>query len=272
MFVIDRQRQGKPENPSEKLTIAGTTGNVYTITIGHCPSCDCPHARKGHQCKHIVFALIRVLKAPLHLQYQLAFLTTELQTIFANAPPIRISSEASKAAEEDDGSRKPIEGDCPICFTPLEADASGGDKPVYCKAACGNNFHTECFSQWAATKRASGSKVTCPLCRTEWQNETQEDAVTIRSMAQNGRPNEEGYVNLANVLGISGARDYSTYNSYWNYKRGGYRQTGSRRGGQDHGDYFGFEIHSILSHFSVLPLQLTPSNFQRNLFGAAFFD
>jgi hypothetical protein len=166
MFVLDRQRDASdPEAPSETISLAGTTGNIYTITIDKVPSCDCPHARKGNQCKHIVYVLSRVLRAPAELEYQLAFVSSELKDIFARAPPL-----PSETAEND-----------------------GKD----------------CFSQWAATK--TGQAVTCPFCRTPWQG----DEDQLKQVAKNGRKNADGYVNVASQLGLSGRRDYSTYNSYW---------------------------------------------------------
>lgn len=54
MFVIDRTRGGL-EVPEEKIDLAGTTGNVYSITICQLPSCTCPDNQKGNQCKHIVY-------------------------------------------------------------------------------------------------------------------------------------------------------------------------------------------------------------------------
>jgi hypothetical protein len=205
MFVLDRQRDASdPEAPSETISLAGTTGNIYTITIDKVPSCDCPHARKGNQCKHIVYVLSRVLRAPAELEYQLAFISSELKDIFARAPPL-----PSETAENDgkDGNRKPVEGECPICCNDFEPESS--ETIVYCKAACGNNIHKDCFGQWAATR--TGQAVTCPFCRTPWQG----DEDQLKQVAKNGRKNADGYVNVASQLGLSGRRDYSTYNSYW---------------------------------------------------------
>lgn len=53
--------------------------------------------------------------------------------------------------------------------------------------------------------------MTCPYCRSPWQTEGGD----IRIVAQSGPVNEEGYVNVASQLGISGERDYSTYHQYW---------------------------------------------------------
>ena len=55
MFVIDRTRGGTEDNPEETIEMAGTTGNIYSITINQLPSCTCPDNRKGNQCKHIVY-------------------------------------------------------------------------------------------------------------------------------------------------------------------------------------------------------------------------
>lgn len=215
MFMINRTRDGTLEEPKEVITIAGTTGNLYKVTIDRKPTCDCPHFEKGHpQCKHIIYALIRVLKASPEIARQLALLHSELRTLFAGAPPIidyDALTKGERAAEknqpeEQDTNRKPIEGDCPICFSEFEP----AEKTVYCKAACGNNFHAQCFSQWKAQKRAAGTKVTCPLCRSGWEGEVgatgKGDMDSVRIMAGASAVNEEGYVNVASQLGLSGQR------------------------------------------------------------------
>lgn len=122
-------------------------------------------------------------------------MSCELHEIFARAPPI----------EDDDGpagggdkKRKPIEGDCPICFNEMEAQ---GEAIVWCKAACGQNIHKECFEMWAATKRRQGTgvEVTCPYCRSLWEG----DEDMMKKINRNGKRNAEGYVNVADQLGIS---------------------------------------------------------------------
>ncbi|TVY86831.1 hypothetical protein LAWI1_G005895 [Lachnellula willkommii] len=126
--------------------------------------------KKGQKCKHIKYALIIILKAPAHLCYQVAFLSNELESIFANAPVTRAPELDHKHDHADDesmyaGKRKPIEGECPICVFDMEP----GEDIVWCKAACGQNFHKECFEQWRRSKH--GGKVTCVYCRTEWQED-----------------------------------------------------------------------------------------------------
>lgn len=137
--------------PCERVQIAGSAGNVYTVTITHIPTCTCPAGifkRKGEEslCKHSLYILHNVLKAPNHLKQQNAFLTSELKQIFANAPAMP-SQIAEEDVEENSG-RKSIEGDCPICFMEFEE----GEDIVWCRAACGNNIHKTCFDQWARLK------------------------------------------------------------------------------------------------------------------------
>ena len=207
MFVLDRQRTAELE---ETVQLAGTTGNVYTVTINKSPSCNCPHALKKNQCKHVVYVLNRVLKAPFHLQYQLAFLTCELQEIFEAAPPLPGSSET----EEDDGKRKAIEkdDDCPICCVEFSETE---DETVYCKAACGNNMHKACFQQWASQKKAGGEEITCPFCRTLWQTAFEGDKAVkdiLRNLgAEITEKTEEGYVNVKDALGLNGIRGMPYY-------------------------------------------------------------
>jgi hypothetical protein len=67
--------------------------------------------------------------------------------------------------ESHAGKRKPIDGDCPICVFEMSAD----EDLVWCKAACGQNFHAECFAQWKRSR--VGQRVTCVYCRTPWQED-----------------------------------------------------------------------------------------------------
>jgi len=67
-----------------------------------------------------------------------------------------------------------------------------------------------CFEKWAAAKNGSGA-VTCPFCRTPWAG----DEDMIKKIAKGGTVNSEGYVNVASQLGITGERDYSSYNGFW---------------------------------------------------------
>lgn len=150
--------------------------------------------------------MARVLRARFDLVYQLGFLKEELREMFENAPPIEVSDQNSDETEAvHDKNRKPIEGDCPICFSALVDEASGSWEAdvVYCRAQCGQNLHKECFEIWARTKRSSTrDHVTCPMCRAPWQG----DDLTVASIKDSGILTDEGYVNVADQLGISTGR------------------------------------------------------------------
>ncbi|KAL4782371.1 hypothetical protein BJX76DRAFT_291934 [Aspergillus varians] len=210
MFVVGQTIAGTDEIPEMTFDMVGSTGNIYKTIIGKEPTCNCPDGTKGNQCKHICYVLVKVLKAPTHLQYQLAFLSTELREIYENSPLRHV-----KDKEEDhdtDGKRKPVEGDCPICFMEFEPDK---EDIVWCRAACGNNIHKACFQQWAATQNAQG--VRCVYCRSQWQNQDADGKVDIslQLLVSQGEVGEDGYTNVARQMGLSGERDYSTYHQHW---------------------------------------------------------
>jgi SWIM zinc finger len=70
MCVISRTRSDNEEIPEEVVEIAGTTGNVYNVKVNNEPSCSCPDAAKGNQCKHIIYVGdFRFLFLFLHLTF-----------------------------------------------------------------------------------------------------------------------------------------------------------------------------------------------------------
>ncbi|KAH6669238.1 hypothetical protein B0J14DRAFT_115140 [Halenospora varia] len=197
LFMLDRSKGvDKDGFVCENFSIAGSTGNVYDTTIGRSPKCICMDARmRGQKCKHINYALIKILRAPENLCYQLALLSTELESIFANAPVTKAPTPDNKDEEDDtiyNGKRKPIEGECPICVFDMEPD----EEIVWCKAACGQNFHKECFQHWKSSK--NGGQVTCVYCRTEWQEDTPKpgDLAGLKNIA----PKIGSYRNVAHLI------------------------------------------------------------------------
>ncbi|KAI9829046.1 MAG: hypothetical protein M1832_000069 [Thelocarpon impressellum] len=208
MFVIDRIKKGSEDMPTETFQMAGTTGNVYSVVIDRVPTCTCPdNSLKRKQCKHIIYVglaviflkvLVNVLKARADLQYQAAFLSSELREIYANAPPP--PNAAATDSDDTSGNRKPIEGDCPICVLDFSPDK---EEIVFCRAGCGNNIHAVCFRRWAQSKQ--GETVTCVYCRTPWR-----EAMGKKISLAAATTNHEGYVNVAAELGLSGRRGMSS--------------------------------------------------------------
>jgi hypothetical protein len=166
--------------------------------------------------------LLKVLRVPStsSLVYQSALLSNELKTIFANAPnpaamanatvvqhyqAVKTGQDPNKAgAGNSDGekvARRPIEGDCPICFDSLrEADRVKID---YCRS-CGNNVHLECFNNWKTSKKHG--KITCVYCRAVWYTEAKgDDNSPVKKI--------EGYLNMGTLAALPSTRDESTYSS-----------------------------------------------------------
>ena len=48
MFVIARTYGGTKDILEEVVDIAGTTGNIYTVTINKTPGCTYPYVEKGY--------------------------------------------------------------------------------------------------------------------------------------------------------------------------------------------------------------------------------
>lgn len=61
-----------------------------------------------------------------------------------------------------------------------------------------------------------GDAVSLGFSRTQWQG----DEESIKRVKSSGQVNGEGYVNVAGELGLSGARDYSTYHQQWVRRQG----------------------------------------------------
>mmetsp|Transcript_4516 Transcript_4516/g.8068 ORF Transcript_4516/g.8068 Transcript_4516/m.8068 type:complete len:285 (-) Transcript_4516:189-1043(-) len=231
--------------PSIKLNVLGSTGNVYEVTISKVPTCNCPDAMKGNLCKHLLFAMIKVVGLPINnsLVYQSAYLAEELVEIIGMLQQrtrqlgrdvvakeaVRLQHESTKNGgeattnnDDDDcdcdsksASRKEIEGDCPICFDPLGSNSS---LLTFCQVACGSNFHRECIQMWTR-QPAQRENPTCPACRQPWVDvRTGGKKTQSRSSIKN--EHSEGYENLGSLQGQSSVRDTSTYHEpYDGYKR-----------------------------------------------------
>ena len=65
MYLIDQKDiSSDADGLGREFTVLGTTGNVYTVNICRLPTCNCPDFARGKLCKHIIFALARVLQVP----------------------------------------------------------------------------------------------------------------------------------------------------------------------------------------------------------------
>lgn len=130
------------------------------------------------QCKHIIYCLAIILKAPNDLVCQRAFLRVELEEMFANAPVSQDLNFDVKSAHP--GVRKPTEDcECPICMNEFSKD----EPIVWCMSACGQNIHAECFNTWKKMQLDSYGSVKCPYCRSNWADDSLDGFAAIKASA-----------------------------------------------------------------------------------------
>ncbi|KIM19530.1 hypothetical protein M408DRAFT_206935 [Serendipita vermifera MAFF 305830] len=214
-YMIGRERLNG--DLQETFKVLGSTGNVYTVTIAHVPKCDCPDAIKGNHCKHLIFVFFKIfnLSEESSYYYQKALLTTELQEIFATAPPNpalvasqRVVSALKKATgavpeSSDQGvvhpnNKRHIDGEnCPVCYEEMDGKTEAELSDYFFCDVCLNGLHADCFKMWARK-----TPVTCVYCRAP---------VVVDAAGPGGVVKSGGYVNLAREAGVSRVRDKSTY-------------------------------------------------------------
>jgi len=207
------------------FTVLGSTGNLYTVTLGLVPSCNCPdHQKRQDLCKHMLFVALKVIGLDISdpLSYQKAYITSELDELFQKLRTRRVggtvlANERVRAAvaggtspPEESTKRRTLEAgdsDCPICFDDLSSCPE--TQLTFCRTSCGFNFHADCIRRWLSTGQNRG----CPNCRQPWQHAA---AAGASPAAANRSP--EGYANYGDLQGQSSVRDTSTYYSP-SYKR-----------------------------------------------------
>jgi hypothetical protein len=187
---IDRERCDTLEAPRETFTIAGTSfmncishpllpilfhalrliETLDIVQVRHIPNCSCSDFTfRRTPCKHLIYTMIKVLKvspsSPLLHQYALT--STELRSIFDSAPKARHLHKpfSSVHEKEEDPGRKPVDGDCPICFMDF---ADSEQDVTWCRKFCGNNVHEGCMRTWLGAQKRQYGHGTCPYCRGEW--------------------------------------------------------------------------------------------------------
>lgn len=107
-----------------------------------------------------MFAKVLQVRNSSHTWYQKALLTSELEEIFANAPPApndvtnprvrdayaRATGQMPAAADAGGKKNKIEEGsECAICYEDMSKENEGN--LVFCETSCGNALHKECFGE-----------------------------------------------------------------------------------------------------------------------------
>ena len=225
LFLVGRLRADEKQEDNnndtslfltEAFTVLGSTGNVYTCTIGKFPECSCPDHQKGNVCKHLIFVLHRVLDVPQtsELLPQKAFLRSEVEDMLesgrrkspknnylANEKVRKLLSgdeddekNEDAAAEEKEARNK---GDsCAVCFEDLE-------KNLLICSVCRNAVHKTCWNQFQTFNKTNQ----CILCRGKFLDEKDQASNSASSSSSLGG---EGYQNVAGLQ--SGLLRHRTYN------------------------------------------------------------
>ncbi|CAG8753882.1 18138_t:CDS:2, partial [Dentiscutata erythropus] len=167
MYLIERK---DVDQTKKQFTVMGSTGNM--------------------------FVYLKVLRVPStsKLIFQRALLSKEIRSIFSKSPDLatlanyRVRSFYNSIAKVTDNvKRRPIDGDCPICYEPLKPEEV--DTIVWCRGGCGNNIHKDCFTQWKNTRNIGigYGRVTCVFCRKDWKENLSE------------RFTKDGFLNLGSL-------------------------------------------------------------------------
>mmetsp|Transcript_14254 Transcript_14254/g.34612 ORF Transcript_14254/g.34612 Transcript_14254/m.34612 type:complete len:197 (+) Transcript_14254:55-645(+) len=92
MVRATREKMKLAERPSVdweslkcEFALLGSTGNVYNITFGRVPHCNCPDFHKGNTtCKHILFVTTQIMgySPSDNMSYQAAYIGDELEEMY----------------------------------------------------------------------------------------------------------------------------------------------------------------------------------------------
>ena len=181
----------------------GTTGNVYTLSLGATQSCNCQAFIKKDatavvQCKHLAWLKTEVLGVPAnhYLVYQSTYSPLELKYMLGHidrqgklAPLAVREALGIAAARTDDATR------CPICLLDL---ADFDLQPLRrCAAVCGAAYHAQCITDTHAYAAKEGKASLCPTCRHAWM-----DALTVGTRERAGVT----YTTVTHPLGAASRR------------------------------------------------------------------
>ncbi|KZL65352.1 sap domain-containing protein [Colletotrichum incanum] len=163
MFIIKRD-DNYDGLPGLTVSIRGSGSETYQVTVGNRTSCTCSSImfRPQSNCKHIIYVLTHVLRAPADLLPQRTLFTEELTKLLNRAPKVQFTTaEVSTDPSKSDGIPKSKDGKCcPVCFKDI------GEAQTVCCGKCGNHAHSSCFDVYA--REHSGWSVKGAVCQGDW--------------------------------------------------------------------------------------------------------
>ncbi|KAK2011180.1 SAP domain-containing protein [Colletotrichum eremochloae] len=163
MYII-KQQDNYDGSPGFTVSVHGSHIDTYQVAIGNKTSCTCSSItfRPQSNCKHIIYVLTHVVRAPAELLPQRTLFAEELTKLLDRAPKVRFTAaEVSTDPSMSDGVPKSKDGKCcPVCFKDI------GDTQTACCGKCGNHTHSSCFNVYA--QEHSGWGVNCAVCQGAW--------------------------------------------------------------------------------------------------------
>uniref|UniRef100_A0A061S1L4 Ring finger domain protein n=1 Tax=Tetraselmis sp. GSL018 TaxID=582737 RepID=A0A061S1L4_9CHLO len=171
MFLVER-------NGLTQFTVVGASLNAYQVRLvvqGRGPSCSCPdHQTRRTVCKHILFALLRIL----HLSPEDLLAGLERDTVQSAAEAelsfgLDVAPEETalqKNSQRPEVAQRPLDKDdtCAICCCDFGGLAAGSPKLVYCRFSCGKSLHAHCFEMLRKFDQGRRRPVLCVYCRQPW--------------------------------------------------------------------------------------------------------
>ncbi|KAJ9154960.1 hypothetical protein NKR23_g2155 [Pleurostoma richardsiae] len=131
MYIVDQHFHCDDAGPTMTFYFTGSSEDLYHVTIGSLPKCDCPAQRfQGPICKHIIYVLHRVLKTPEPYIYQWAFLREELEEWFTKlAGQHQTQNGPSPPSEHTalEGSTCPGPLKCVLCSAEWKQEGDWGE-------------------------------------------------------------------------------------------------------------------------------------------------
>ncbi|KAF6841965.1 SAM-dependent methyltransferase [Colletotrichum plurivorum] len=120
-------------------------------------------SNKISNCKHVIYVLTHVFRAPAELLPQKTLFTKELEKLIADAPKVLpTQSEVDNDPSFKDGKPKSKDGkSCAVCYKDF-----AGDSKTVCCAMCGHHIHSGCFDVYA--RQTSGWGTKCAVCQASW--------------------------------------------------------------------------------------------------------
>ncbi|KAF6843077.1 SAP domain-containing protein [Colletotrichum musicola] len=165
MYIIQKIDKGTSGDERVCFKVQGSTDNLYTVIIAKRNDCDCPSATYNNisNCKHVIYVLTHVFRAPAELLPQKTLFTKELEKLIADAPKVLpTQSEVDNDPYFKDGKPESKDGkSCPVCYKDF-----AGDSETVCCAMCGHHIHSGCFDVYA--RQTSGWGTKCAVCQASW--------------------------------------------------------------------------------------------------------